>query len=226
MSFGRSLGALSGILLVAGCGGAAVDRNMALGGNQGDGGKIDSVGPEPGPTRANGPFGIAAGMSLAELDKSAQRDPETGLAVLGSAPVPSSQFPTVAVVAFPETGVCEVRGMSREFESDSYITAATGFADEVAGALDSRYGKGKLDEGCSGYACDNQFKLQEIESGARWYGYRWEAVADRPFDNHVTSISLWVNHTQFNNSQVRLDYVFDNDAACDAASKKAKAANL
>ncbi|MES2444215.1 MAG: hypothetical protein V4574_15415 [Pseudomonadota bacterium] len=213
-------------VMLAGCGSSPSDGNVALGGKAGDGAKIEEVKAQASPAAGNGPFGVTKGTPLEQLDKGAERDAETGLAVLSSVPTPSSQFPDVAVISYPETGICEIRAMSREFDNDSYITAATAFADEVAGALESRYGKGKLDNGCSGHACENQYKIQEIESGARWYNYKWESPASKPFENHVKSLTLWVNHTRFNDSQVRLDYVFDNEAACASASKKAKASNL
>lgn len=224
MRFGALAGTL--MLVLAGCGSPHSDGNAALGGNAADGAKIEQAKAQAKSAGGNGPFGIVMGTPLTQLDKDGTRDAETGLTVLSTVPTPSSQFPGIAVISYPETGICEIRAMSREFDSDSYITAATAFADEVAGALESRYGKGKLDDGCSGYACRNEYKIQEIESGARWYNYKWESTASRLFENHVKSIALWVNHTEFNNSQVRLDYVFDNEAACASASKKAKASNL
>ena len=172
----------------------------------------------------DGPFGIPFGVRVESLN-AGDRDPESGVSVLNSAPKPSSQFPTVAVISYPKTGVCEVRAISADFDSDSYITSASAFVDQVAGALDSRYGKGTKVAGCTGYSCESEYKIQGIESGGAWYGYEW-AAGKTPLPSNVKKINLYVTHAEFNNSSVRLDYQFNNIEACDAASKAAKAGNL
>jgi len=165
-------------------------------------------------------------MPLSELAIDGERDTETGLAVLAKAPDPNSQFPNVAVVAFPETGVCEVRALSDVFDSDPYITAASPFADQIAAALETRYGKGAKDEGCSGYSCDSPYKLMHINDGSYWYGYKWRGAGGNSLPSQVKEIDLYVLNAQFNDSQVRLDYRFQNADKCERAAKAAKAGSL
>ena len=212
------------ILLLAGCGGRT-DSNSSLGGD------ADAISAERESETvrkkvADGPFGIAAGMPLSELSAEGDREAETGLSILKTPPSPNSQFVQVAVISFPETGVCEVRALSHVFESDPYIIEASGFADQIAAALDERYGEGQKRDDCAGYACESEYKLQHIESGGRFYGYEWRAPSNKPLPSRVTGIDLTVMHAQFNDAQVRLDYTFDNAAACERAARKAKAGNL
>jgi hypothetical protein len=213
-------------LAAAGCSNQEQADNVALGGNLLSAARSEAPPKRIAASAADGPFGIGAGTALERLEKDADRNNETGVTVLTSAPKPSSQFPTVAVVSYPETGICEIRALSQLFESDPYITSATGFADEVASALESRYGPGKRDSGCNGYSCESDYKLQHVEDGSLWYGYQWKSKEERKLPSRISSIDLYVIHAQFNDSQVRLDYKFDNEAACSRASKSAKAGNL
>lgn len=212
------------LVLLASCSGST-DSNSTLGG---DPAAVSAQRADDTKQREvrDGPFGIAVGMPLSELSTEGAREAETGLSILKSPPSPNSQFPQVAVISFPETGVCEVRALSPVFESDPYIVQAGGFADQIAEALNVRYGKGVKRDDCAGYSCDSEYKLQHIESGGRYYGYEWRGQPNKPLPSRVTSIDLTVMHERFNNSQVRLDYRFDNSSACAVAARKAKAGNL
>jgi hypothetical protein len=190
-------------------------------------GKANAVGNASGASAQaprNGPFGIEAGSSLASLG--AVPNTETGVAVLDTVPRPSSQFPTVAVVAFEQTGVCEVRALSSVFDSDSQLLSAQGFADQIAQAMESRYGKAKKENGCSGYACRSQYPIQHVRDGTIWYGYEWRSSQQRALPNRIKEIDLYVVHAEFNNSQVRLDYRFDNQDQCKGAGRAAQAESL
>ena len=174
----------------------------------------------------NGPFGIDAGTQLADLSTSGERDAETGVSILKSAPKASTQFPEVAVISYPFTGVCEIRSVSSVFESDAFIASSSAFVDEVASALKAKYGDVDLDDKCSGYSCRSEYKLQAIEDGSRWYGYTWKNSDKIKLPNRLSEINLYITHSEFNNSVVRLDYVFDNTAICSESAKKAKASAL
>ncbi len=173
-----------------------------------------------------GPFGIDAGTQLSTLSANGERDAETGVSSISAAPKPSSQFPNVAVVSYPSTGVCEIRSASNQFESDPYIVSSAAYLEEVATALKSKYGDIKVDDGCTGYSCRSDYKLQAIEDGSRWYRYNWKNTDTTKLPNRIKEIYLYVAHSEFNNSMVRLDYVFDNTSECAAAAKSAKASNL
>lgn len=207
-------------VLLSACGDSA-DGNATLGGDP----KSVADEAESNPRR-NGPFGIAAGMPLSELATEGDREAATGLSILSSAPDPNSEFPGIAVISFPETGVCEIRALSRIFDSDSYIVSASAFADQTAAALDTRYGKSKKNQGCSGYSCDSPYKLMHIKDGSYWYGYEWRPAGSGSLPSQVKAIDLYILNAQFNDSQVRLDYRFNNQDACENAGKAAKAGNL
>jgi hypothetical protein len=214
-----------GSLLIAGCNQQPAEVGEFEGrGNSGPRSGNDSA--EQTRAAGQGPFGIEAGSPLAALDSSAKRDSETGVAILSNVPKPSSQFPLVAVVAFEETGVCEVRALSESFDSDTQLLSARGFADQIAQALESRYGKPKKQEGCSGYACRSQYPIQHVQDGTIWYGYEWRSTAQSRLPNRIKEIDLSVMHAEFNNSQVRLDYRFDNQEQCARARRSAQAEGL
>jgi len=217
----RLLSLLPGCLLFSACGDGA-NTNSTLGG---DPNAVANERDAKLPTRS-GPFGIAAGMPLSELSSEGEREEATGLSLLSSAPDANSEFPEIAVISFPETGVCEVRALSKVFDSDSYIVSASSFADQTAAALDTRYGKSRKNEGCSGYSCDSPYKLMHIKDGSYWYGYEWRSKGSGSLPSQVKAIDLYILNAQFNDSQVRLDYRFNNEEACERALKTAKAGNL
>lgn len=174
----------------------------------------------------DGPFGIPMGVELEKLNVIDNRDEETGLSVLERAPDPSNQFPRVAVVSFPETGVCEVRALSELFDSDPYITAASPFVDRIADALSIKYGQAKKQDGCSGSACRSDYSLMHINDGSKWYGYEWNSSGDNPLASDVRRISLYITNPQFNDLQARIDYEFNNREACNEAATAALADGL
>jgi len=212
--------AVASLVAIAGC------SQPSASGHETTGNAIISVPAASKPAGGAGPFGIDAGMKLNALSTDGERDAETGISILTAAPKPSSQFPNVAVVSFPETGICEIRSSSNDFDSDSHLVSSTSFVDEVAGALKAKYGDTKVDNGCSGYSCNSDYKLQAVQDGSRWYRYTWKSDEGRKLPNGVKEIYLYVTHAQFNDSRVRLDYVFDNTQSCEAAAKGAKASNL
>jgi hypothetical protein len=65
-----------------------------------------------------------------------------------------------------------------------------------------------------------------VRDGTIWYGYEWRSSQQRALPNRIKEIDLYVVHAEFNNSQVRLDYRFDNQDQCEGAGRAAQAESL
>ena len=67
----------------------------------------------------DGPFGLRIGQPISDLSY-AETGGEAGVYSLTSVPKPMAEIDTYAVVAFPDTGICEIRAASKDFDSDAY----------------------------------------------------------------------------------------------------------
>jgi hypothetical protein len=181
-----------------------------------------TVTPKGTPT-GNGPFGIdlSAGPSDLPIDKDGSQ-PDKGLYILKSVPSPSSSFETYAVVAFDGLGVCEIRAVSADFDGDDLGTQVRGATDQLAQALESKYGEANHTDEC-GDTCEPQYWSMAMGEGDRVYGYDWnpkqvDATTPRSISLHVGANNI--------TPYIRLDYTFSDEAKCDAALHKSAATSL
>lgn len=174
----------------------------------------------------DGPFGLAMGQPIAELKfaQSDQGDP-TQARILASVPRPMSEIETYAVLAFPDTGICEIRAVSKTFDSDAYGHNIRPAMDSLAVALDGRYGKHQKIDRCSGYGgC--QFFQMGLKDGSKAYAYEWSKKTGAKVPESLESIALFAMPGEFNDTFFRLDYVSSNRKDCEAANQKVKAQSL
>ena len=176
------------------------------------------------PAIVNGPFGIAIGQSIESIGKTSKLD-KPGLYIVDAPPKPSSAFETVVIVAFPETGVCQIRGVSADFENDSAGLRARGAVDELAEAMATKYGPAKKTDACYGSdsLCQSNYWMMTLSDNQRFYGYAFNGRDGVYRDTHISSVDLNLQGKNLNTSYILLEYKGDNTVACERAMKKAKA---
>lgn len=171
-----------------------------------------------------GPFGLDPTKGPDSLDISrSDSAPDTGLYLLNSVPRPSSEFETYGVVTFRETGICEVRAITRKFSSDSLGASATTLADSLSKTLASKYGDPEKIDFCAGGSaiCQQQFWAMAVSQGDRAYGYTWENP-----NQSIRSIDLYVISDDLSQLSVRLDYGIGDKQRCVDALNKSRGASL
>lgn len=221
----------TGITLVVsvclvGCSPSANAPNEAdnvIRGNKSD--NAENVVAEASMPSREGPFGIAMGQPVSELDlESGQSSDATQARLLASVPNPVAEIQSYAVVAFPTTGVCEIRAISRTFDSDAYGVNVRSAIDAMANLVTSKYGKAEKSDDCTGYSC--QFFQMNLKDGSQVYAYEWSRDTGARLPEDIRSIALVALPGQYNDTFYRLDYISSAADECDAERQKLKASAL
>lgn len=138
------------------------------------------------PADAHSAFGIPMGSSVRKLEGAKAFKP--GWYQLAAPPKPDPRFAQVAVEAFGDTGVCVVQAVSPEITGDPAGVRIRAAIDRLADDFSNTYGAPLRLDSCSNAACAPELWGEDLQAGARRYGYRWE-MHDAP-DNGVREASV------------------------------------
>ena len=90
--------------------------------------------------------------------------------------------------AFGDTGVCVVQAVSPEITGDPNGAKIRAAIDRLADDFSAVYGAPQRLDSCSDAACAPELWGEDLQAGARHYGYRWE-LHDAP-ENGVREVSV------------------------------------
>jgi hypothetical protein len=141
------------------------------------------------PADAHAAFGIAMGSPVRKLPGAKAFRP--GWYQVAVPPRPDPRFVKWAVEAFGDTGVCVVQAVSPEISGDPTGAQIRLAIDRLADDFSAVYGQPKKLDQCSGAACAAELWGEDMQAGARRYGYRWE-LHDAP-ENGVREVSVVAN---------------------------------
>lgn len=171
----------------------------------------------------DGPFGIAKGTSLDQLENPTNTSP--GLFKLKSAPRPYPNIEFYVVKNTPSQGTCFIRAVSNDIASDSFGNAIRSAMDSVKGDLSERYGKPteSFDFLQSGSIWNEpEDWLTGLSKEERTYAYFWRRPkngADPKIWRETETIGL-VASAGSQAGWFSIQYDFDNVELCDAELKK------
>jgi hypothetical protein len=138
------------------------------------------------PADGRAAFGVRMGSPVRALSGATEFKP--GWYSLTAPPRPDPRFTQVAVEAFGDTGVCVVQAVSPEITADPAGTRIRAAIDRLADDFSMTYGAPLRLDSCSEAACAPELWGEDLQAGARHYGYRWE-MHDAP-DNGVREVSV------------------------------------
>ena len=138
------------------------------------------------PADSHAAFGVRMGSPVRALDGAKEFKP--GWYRLPSPPQPDPRFTQVAVEAFGETGVCVVQAVSPEITDDPAGVKIRAAIDRLADDFSKVYGAPERLDSCSDSACAPELWGEDLQAGARRYGYRW-SLHDAP-NNGVREVSV------------------------------------
>jgi hypothetical protein len=138
------------------------------------------------PADGHAAFGVRMGAPVSALAGATEFKP--GWYRLPAAPRPDPRFAQVAVEAFGDTGVCVVQAVSPEIAGDPAGVKIRAAIDRLADDFSRVYGAPLRLDTCSDSACAPELWDEDLQAGARRYGYRWE-MHDAP-DNGVREVSV------------------------------------
>jgi hypothetical protein len=138
------------------------------------------------PSDGHAVFGIPMGSQVRKLEGAKAFKP--GWYGLATPPKPDSRFAQVAVEAFGDTGICVVQAVSPEITGDPAGVKIRAAIDRLADDFSKVYGAPERLDSCSNAACAPELWGEDLQTGARRYGYRW-ALHDAP-ENGVREVSV------------------------------------
>jgi hypothetical protein len=138
------------------------------------------------PADGHAAFGVRMGSPVRAL--AGARSFKPGWYQLAAPPKPDPRFAQVAVEAFGDTGVCVIQAVSPEVTGDPTGAKIRAAIDRLADDFSAVYGAPQRLDSCSDAACAPELWGEDLQAGARRYGYRWE-MHDSPNDG-VREVSV------------------------------------
>lgn len=175
------------------------------------------------PARQNGPFGLAMGERIEDVSGATQIKP--GWYKVNKTPIASSDFDGFLVEAYPETGICFIKGIGPTIEGDSGGSQLRMNIDNIAASMETKYGSPKHTDYCDSESstCNPGYWTMHISSGSRIYSYSWE------FKNPINGIGeayVGASATSSLEGYAVIEYYSSQKKECKAAAAKAGAAAL
>jgi hypothetical protein len=124
------------------------------------------------PSDGKDAFGVPMGAPVRKLEGAKAFKP--GWYQLAAPPKPDPRFAKVAVEAFADTGVCVVQAVSPEITGDPTGAKLRLAMDRLADDFSAVYGEPQRLDSCHGGACVPDLWGEDLQTGDRRYGYRWE----------------------------------------------------
>jgi hypothetical protein len=138
------------------------------------------------PSSGKDAFGVPMGGSVRRLEGATEFKP--GWYQLAAPPRPDPRFTKVAVEAFSDTGVCVVQATSPEITGDPTGAKIRLAMDRLADDFSAVYGQPQKLDACQGGACVADLWGEDLQTGDRRYGYRWELHDSKT--NEVREVSV------------------------------------
>jgi hypothetical protein len=166
------------------------------------------------------PFGIKMGAPLESLGVS-QRIGTDPIYRLESAPVPHQDFPRVSVVAFPETGVCEIIALTNDEPDNQTGEAVKIKVEQIARGLDTRYGTGLRSSRCFATisTCSPANWTLDLASDMRVHEVAWGGRRDAVAAGGFSEIRVNAFASSGSSTFVMLRYKSTDRKGCAAAER-------
>lgn len=171
-----------------------------------------------------GPFGFDMGQKIEEVVGAEKLD-RPGFYSVSTPPKPHPDFELVALEAYPETGICMIRGVGRDILGDGAGASIRTKVDSLADALEGKYGEPKKVDFCRSnkIKCQSQFWMMTLDDNERVYGYSWESQNEAMKKSKIGFIGLLGEAANIQDSYPTLEFESSDEDACEAARNAASA---
>lgn len=185
----------------------------------------------PVPAQHSGPFGLAGGISVAEVERLGFKaaGPTPGV-FTGTPPKPLQGFGTYLLVAVPDVGLCRIRA-----DADISVVNGSGDqlkakADQLAETMAMKYGQHSrkidyIDKDV--YVRNPQYWMVGLQEQSVFYAYTWSAgKTAQPLPDDIEGIEISTSAESTSSGTVGIVYTYKNMDQCRSVMKKHQAANL
>ncbi len=174
----------------------------------------------------DGPFGFAMGQPISEVPEAKESEP--GFYTVTSPPKPHPDFEMIALEAYPDTGICTIRGIGRDLQSDGGGASIRTKVDSLSEALKTKYGMPRKNDRCYGndISCRNEFWMMTLSSNERIYGYFWEKPNEAMKAANIGEIAVGAMASNIADTYPVLEFYSEDVEACETARNAVSAEAL
>ncbi|HFQ9141151.1 TPA: hypothetical protein ACHTOV_003617 [Enterobacter cancerogenus] len=182
---------------------------------------------------ADGPFGLEAGLTQKNIEDmiGAKLKPlpdSVNLYTSDKLPKPNADFEMYGLLISPKAGLCQIRAVGKNIDTDSYGLALKSRFEELSSSLSSLYGKAETtDLLLSGSIWkEPQDWMMGLNKKERFLSATWKGTQETPLKNNIGAISIEARANSSAQGYVYLQYTFTNDDVCQAEIDGAKKSSL
>ncbi|MEG2899198.1 MAG: hypothetical protein RR983_02645, partial [Massilia sp.] len=178
----------------------------------------------------DGPFGLAAGMSSAELERVGfEAVPGHPSIFKGKPPKPVDGVDEYIVLATPVAGLCRIQAKANVPVANGTGDQVRTEVDRLASLLALRYGKHSLKGDLNDkdvYRRNPQFWMMGIQDQSILYGYTWSSQkTEKPLPNEIAFIEVTAGADSMIAGWGSMVYTFKNFDTCRQENQARAAAN-
>ncbi|MBO1896174.1 hypothetical protein HNW13_010375 [Shewanella sp. BF02_Schw] len=164
---------------------------------------------------ADGPFGLAMGMTK-DMFNGRLAQAGNGIYLLKKPPVPHPEFETYAVKISAKSGLCWIKGVGKNIETNRYGLQIKSAFDEFETKLNQRYGLNKRNDFLMPGSLwkEPEDWMMGLKKSDRYLMTIWKG-SDKPLPNDLSSIALIAQADSTNSGYLALEYSFSNKDVCD-----------
>jgi hypothetical protein len=182
---------------------------------------------------SNGPFGLQVGLSKKNIeDMTGQAitaiEGSTDLYMIQSLPKVNDKFDSYGLLISPVVGLCQIRAVGKDTNTDSYGIALRSSFDDLKSSLDSIYGEGKKSDFLlpDSEWKDPQYWMMGLNQKERVFMAEWKSDSAAIKKNNLSSIDMEIRARNTTSGFIYLQYTFNNDSTCEEEIDKAKKSSL
>lgn len=182
---------------------------------------------------ADGPFGLEAGLTQKNIEDmiGAKLKPlpdSVNLYTSDKLPKSNADFEMYGLLISPKAGLCQIRAVGKNIDTDSYGLALKSRFEELSSSLSSLYGKAETtDLLLSGSIWkEPQDWMMGLNKKERFLSATWKGTQETPLKNNIGAISIEARANSSAQGYVYLQYTFTNDDVCQAEIDGAKKSSL
>ncbi|MEN4633732.1 hypothetical protein ABEG70_01410 [Pantoea agglomerans] len=180
-----------------------------------------------------GPFGLESGLSKKNIEDMTGEElkPYEGvpnLYTIKSPPKKNAEFEGFGLLISPKSGLCQIRALGKNVDTDSYGIALQSKYKELLDSLSSIYGKPKsTDLLLSGSIWkEPQDWMMALNKKERFLSAQWAGSPATPLKNKLVIVSMEARANGSGEGYIYLQYDFNNIDACAAEIEDAKKSSL
>ncbi|MGO4743097.1 hypothetical protein [Serratia quinivorans] len=181
----------------------------------------------------SGPLGLQIGLTKKNIEDMTgvelKKVPNSfNIYATGFVPKKNAYFENYGLVISPEVGLCQIRAISKDLNTDSHGLVLKSKVEEISESLTSIYGNRKINDVLLPGSIwkDPRDWMMGLLKEERFFGSEWKGTKAQPLKSDLQSIVIQAMAASGDTGRVYLKYNFKNIDACRKEEEKQKSSSL